>query len=205
MSDERVLPIVQGDWVAGRDHSRYIQIGRVKQAYWDRLGGRGDGAVCMNVVLYDYAGKVLGRVSPAMGGPKTYEPAIEFDETWQRIEKPNFPLRPKLQGIPSDKPGMVTLVDTLFHDEEGAMKPKAIRTKVRKQSSDYRRGGRVIFVERDPNNGVHVEVASLRRAAQEMIDTARLVERTDGRTSHVLRNRAAELNAEADAIMPRVT
>lgn len=191
MSTEPVLPIVQGDWVARIEHTRYAAIGRVRQSYWDREPG---GAVCMDVVLYDTAGVDIGRTSPAMGGPKTFEPAVEFGEWWQRIEKPNFPLISKLVGLPSQgHPGKVTLVETLYHAT--GLKPKPARTKPRKQSRDYPRA-KVVVVK--STNGAEIEAAALRRSAQELRDVAKGI--SDGVMASTLIGRARTLEAEAAAL-----
>lgn len=188
---EPVLPIVQGDWVARIEHTRYAAIGRVKQSYWDREPG---GPVCMDVVLYDTGGVVIGRTSPAMGGPKTFEPAVEFGEWWQRIEKPNFPLISKLVGIPSkENPGKVTLVETLYHAT--GLKPKAARTKQRKQSRDFPRAKAIVIKS---TNGAEVEAAALRRSAQELRDAAKGL--SDGVIASSLIDRARTLEAEAASL-----
>ncbi len=49
------------------------------------------GRVHIDVTIYDRNGNPLGRVSPAMGGPKNFEPALEADE-WVVIKRPTFPL-----------------------------------------------------------------------------------------------------------------
>lgn len=63
------------------------EFGRVKECYWD--------GCCkewvMDVVLYSPEGERIGRTSPAMGGPRHFEPAVPV-EYWQRIQKPTFPL-----------------------------------------------------------------------------------------------------------------
>jgi len=195
-----VLPVVQGDWVATKAHDNSIQIGRVRQSWRDP-----DGTVLMNVVLYDPAGANLGRVSTPEGGPTTFEPAIEFDDNWQRIDKPRFPLEFNIIGIRHPtKPDWVTLSRTLYHEGEGTLKPKPVRTRRRKQSSDYaHQRTRVIVVEADPKNlQEDIESSSLRRAAQELRDAAR---HCPAHVGTMLRQKAQGLEKEADQIKARFT
>lgn len=50
------------------------------------------GRMHVDVVLYDRDGSRLGRISPAMGGPRHFEPATDPDG-WMVIEEPRFPLQ----------------------------------------------------------------------------------------------------------------
>jgi len=70
------------DWVArlGAD-TNMPQIAKVKYIYPD-----GDVA---DLIFYSHTGEKLGRVSPAMGGPKGFEPACGLD-TWVVIKEPKF-------------------------------------------------------------------------------------------------------------------
>lgn len=68
----------KGDWAVNYGN----EIGRVRKI-WP------DGTV--DVVIYDRSGQVLGRTSPAMGGPTTFEPCCD-PSNWRQIEPPNFPL-----------------------------------------------------------------------------------------------------------------
>lgn len=188
---EKVLPIVQGDWIA-ETHDGNITIGKVRQSYW-----HGD-EVLMDVAYYDPSGVKIGRESPPEGGPKTFEPAIPFDDRWTRIEPPVFPLRRKDVKAPSDKPGMVTWLYTYHHGGNDGVKRKPIRTKVRKQSSDYDRKVQVILVPAEPSNQIDIEIASLRRSAQELRDTARDLAFTNGYGTLI--ERAKRLEAEAAAL-----
>lgn len=188
-----VLPIVQGDWVSTPGHHMGIQLGRVKQSWRDT-----DGRVYMNVVLYLPSGEDVGRLSPPCGGPKRFEPAIEFNDNWQRIERPEFPLRLVDENIPcEDKPGWFTLVCTYYHSKGCGLKPKAVRTKPKKQSSDRPRSRvQVVYVPTDPGNAADNVIASCRRSAQELRDVAKKYGDPGGR----LVARAEELEAEADAL-----
>lgn len=66
-----------GNWVADG-----TQIARVKFVHEDGL---------LDLVMYDRAGTRLGRTSPAMGGPRHFEPCCS-PEGWRPIEEPGFPL-----------------------------------------------------------------------------------------------------------------
>lgn len=191
-----VLPVVQGDWV-GRDGNSGFEVARVRQAYME------DGKCYADLVPYDLSGKVLGRVSPAFGGPKSFEPWCRIsDYGWHRISRPDFPLSRGAVGVPSDTPGMVTLKSTIFHSE--GVKAVSWRIKPKKQSSDRpRQKARIIYMptnETPKNLQVDIEVASLRRAAQELRTQAKFLSPTLG--GEVLRNRAIALEKEADALKP---
>lgn len=73
----------EGSWVASF-HSASpdfgAQIGRVKEVHFD-------GSI--DIVLYAKTGRRIGRESPAMGGPKGFEPCCCADY-WEPIEKPDF-------------------------------------------------------------------------------------------------------------------
>jgi len=75
--------IRQGSWVARFDNANYPPIGKVKRMY--QFGDEG----LLDVVMFDSYGQRLGRVSPAMGGPTSFEPACPA-ELWEPIEKPAF-------------------------------------------------------------------------------------------------------------------
>jgi hypothetical protein len=194
MAEVEPLPIVQGDWVATKGHHASIQIGRVKQSWREA-----DGKVYMNVVIYAPSGEDVGRVSPACGGPKRFEPSLTFDDYWQRIERPRFPLRRKDMGVPSEKPGWVTLVSTYYHDDgDGGLRPKAVRTRPRKQSGDYPRDRvRIIRIPAEPTNKGEMDVAALRRSAQELRDLSKNLSEEG---AQILLDRARELDAEAAKI-----
>ncbi|WP_087865077.1 hypothetical protein [Comamonas thiooxydans] len=73
-----------GSWVARRD---WQQIAQVKEF---NPPGFGAGAT-LNLVIYSRTGERLGRVSPAMGGPRGFEPCCDATD-WAPIKKPAFSL-----------------------------------------------------------------------------------------------------------------
>ncbi len=73
-------PVKPGDWVANPAG----EIARVKDIGFD-------GSYVVDLYLYDRDGTKLGRTSPAMGGPRTFEPCCDYS-WWHRIEEPVFPL-----------------------------------------------------------------------------------------------------------------
>jgi hypothetical protein len=76
-----VFPFKPGDWVQdGCD-----RIAKIKDVWEDR------GQVLLDLVMFDHSGDKLGRVSPVMGGPRTFEPACSA-QGWERIAKPDFPI-----------------------------------------------------------------------------------------------------------------
>jgi hypothetical protein len=188
---EAPLPVVQGDWIA-RDAGGNFEVARVRQSYWV------DGKLHADLVPYSLSGLCLKRVSPAEGGPTSFEPFCDISD-WRRIEKPEFPLLRGEIGVPHPhREGWVTLVPTLFHSGYGAAKEKAFRTRPRKQSQDYaRQRTRVVVVQAEPTNNADLEAAALRRAAQELRDQARWI---GGAAGSALKSRAAQLEAEAAQI-----
>jgi hypothetical protein len=53
-----------------------------------------EGEILFDLVMYGHDGEKLGRVSPALGGPRTFEPMCPI-EGWERVEAPIFPMVPK--------------------------------------------------------------------------------------------------------------
>lgn len=88
------LPFKPGDWVADAN----VNVARVKDVY--NLNGE----ALLDLVMFSRDGERLGRVSPAMGGPRGFEPAMNGDD-WKRINKPIFPIQ--IKWVPSDTPGRV--------------------------------------------------------------------------------------------------
>jgi len=84
---ELVQPIHVGDWVMERGSTRPT-FGRVKRVEVDWL----------NIAVYSWSGALLGRVSPPMGGPTTYEPACSRSH-YVRVHPPEFPLRKDFSGV----------------------------------------------------------------------------------------------------------
>jgi hypothetical protein len=183
-----VLPVVQGDWVA-RNSGGGFEVARVRQSYLD------DGQVYVDLVPYSLEGEAIGRQSPSLDGPKSYEPWCQFtDNGWQRIERPEFPLVREMVERPTTE-GRVALVLSIFHTERGSVKLKPVRTVRRKQSQDYPSTKvRVIQVSTDPSNHLNAEIAAIRRAAQELRDAARTL---GGEAASAVLQRASALEAEA--------
>jgi len=75
------------DWVAclGEDTGT-PQIAKVKYLY--------ENEPLADLIFYSHTGERLGRVSPAMGGPKGFEPACGLD-LWVKIEEPKFEMLAK--------------------------------------------------------------------------------------------------------------
>lgn len=187
---DHVLPVASGDWVA-TERGRTFQVGRVRGSRIEH-----DGTVLMDVVIYDADGNKVGRTSPDMGGPRSYEPSIPF-EGWRRIERPVFPidLMPDHQPVPgSEGPDGKVTVRMAFNHHPG-VRTKAVRTKrlAPRAPAPPRTAARVS--DYDPRS----EAASRRMAAQQMRDLART---TPGAAAE-LKARAEALEAEADAIEPR--
>lgn len=50
-----------------------------------------------DLVLYSPSGSRLGRRSPAVGGPRGFEPWVPVGN-WRKIEKPQFPISTDMGG-----------------------------------------------------------------------------------------------------------
>lgn len=84
MDDTLPYPFKPGDWVAGiGDHRR---LAKVKDVSRDK-----GGEVLLDLWLYDPDGTRIGRESPALGGPRTFEPSCDA-QAWERIARPAFPV-----------------------------------------------------------------------------------------------------------------
>lgn len=75
----------EGSWVVQRENPDRPSIGKVANAYMCT------GQLLLDIVLYSHEGAKIGRASPAMGGPRGFEPACGADN-WEPIEKPDFEL-----------------------------------------------------------------------------------------------------------------
>lgn len=82
LSDAGLGVFVEGAWVACDDLDQ-PRIARVLDAYV--LGGE----LLLDLVMYRRDGSKEGRVSPACGGPRGFEPACPA-ETWGLIEEPDW-------------------------------------------------------------------------------------------------------------------
>jgi len=80
------MPVRAGSWVQ-RQHDG--KVAQVRAAYRDTSKG----VVLVDLWFYTWSGDKTGRESDAMGGPRTYEPAIEYTGEWKRINNPTFPMR----------------------------------------------------------------------------------------------------------------
>lgn len=78
-------PFKPGDWVVD-DRER---VAKVKQVHW------WDDEALLDLWIYEDSGHRVGRESPALGGPKTYEPMCSC-EFWHRLEgEPEWPVQVK--------------------------------------------------------------------------------------------------------------
>jgi hypothetical protein len=75
------MKATEGCWVATND-SLYDrpQIGRVREVHFDGS---------LDITLYSHKGVRIGRESPALCGPKGYEPCCS-PERWDVIGEPDF-------------------------------------------------------------------------------------------------------------------
>src|SRR5688500_13558015 len=78
-----IFPFRPRDWAAMGE-----RVAQVKAVYEDPGAA---GKVLLDLVIFSSSGERVGRESPAMGGPRTWEPACAA-EGWERIAEPDFPL-----------------------------------------------------------------------------------------------------------------
>lgn len=97
MDDNLPYPFKPGDWVAGiGDHRR---LAKVKDVSRDE-----GGAVLLDLWLYRLDGTRIGRETPALGGPRTFEPCCDA-AGWERIARPDFPI--SVKWVESETTGRV--------------------------------------------------------------------------------------------------
>lgn len=177
---EPPLPVIKGDWIESRGEGQ-PRVGRVVHSHWDIVDGE---RRCMvDVAIYDYSGTRVGRESPAMGGPRAYEPWLNYSE-WFRIKKPDFPIA--IQWVPRADGSTVGRYVT-----KAALMPDRTEVPVgRKQVVKGRALPKPSGTDYDPE----LEIRSRRMAAQELRDV--------NRQSPVpaLIGEAKKLEAEAAAI-----
>lgn len=85
-----IVPLRAGQWAAQFDVDSPV-FGTIKDSYPE------EGMI--DLVVYDWRGNKIGRVSPPMGGPTTFEPCCEA-ANYRRIEKPTFPMERNIYGNP---------------------------------------------------------------------------------------------------------
>lgn len=175
--DDRVYPVKPGDWVAAKYDSSYVA--KVRGVEFDSMAGE----MIVDLVIYGRDGRKIGRESPALGGPRTYEPACSYSN-WQRIEPPDFPL--SLEWIENGDGTMTAgyTPGTPLPDREWRRPRRASPASRSKPATK-------------PNYDPESEAAGRRLAAQELRDVARKHD------VPALIDRAAQLEREADAIRPR--
>lgn len=81
-----IMRLQKGDWVMSVSNPYNPSIAKVKDAYADPVF---EGQELVDLVLYSHTGEKIGRSSPALGGPKGFEPACDAS-LWTRIKPPNF-------------------------------------------------------------------------------------------------------------------
>lgn len=79
-----------GGWVVRRDWQQLAKIKDVNPA-WGSLGAT------LDLVIYSRSGERVGRETPAMGGPRGFEPCCDAVE-WAPIRQPAFAL-PKYERL----------------------------------------------------------------------------------------------------------
>lgn len=100
--DPAVFPVRPKDWVMDAS-GRVAQVKNVHAL---------DGAVYADLVIYSHAGDRLGRVSPACGGPKGFEPMCDMAD-WERCEPPKFPMQPRWVAGDNGRQRLIYWLDRL--------------------------------------------------------------------------------------------
>jgi hypothetical protein len=162
MADLRELhvPYSKGDWLETTG-DRQLQIARVRQAYWYR-GSDGSVKLYGDLWLYNYNGDRTGRESPAMGGPRTYEPFCDLSE-YQRIEEPEFPI-----GLHAYDTGK-TSYTFRYQTKAKVLGPR----KPRKKAEPVELVTKMVVVESNNGFDPQAEARALKIAAENLRDTAR--------------------------------
>lgn len=82
---DQVFPFRPGDWAVCANDTHIAKV----KSVWDLNGEQ-----LFDLIIYSLTGEKVGRESPAMGGPRSFEPACSMDG-WERIAEPDFPIRVK--------------------------------------------------------------------------------------------------------------
>lgn len=183
------VPYSKGDWLETTG-DRQLRIARVREAYWSRDS---DGEVKLygDLWLYNYNGDRTGRDSPAMGGPRTYEPFCDLSE-YQRIAEPEFPI-----GLYAHDTSE-TNYTFRYMTKAKVLGPR----KPRKKAAPVKAIAKVVVVESDNGFDPQAEARALKIAAENLRDTARalpvearalVIEKAEG-----LERQAAALLSPAD-------
>lgn len=194
MTTDPILPVVQGDWVASLPN-RTFQVGRVRGAHYDK------GEVFIDLILFDASGVQVGRVSPHMGGPKSFEPWVQYTGNFRRIAKPDFPLTRKSYSIPTKKKKNGNVMHRVHFDYDLSViiKPERTKTVKRGQPRWMTRIAPTSLPKSRMNINMDGEISALRRAAQELRDMAKKIAASEvGRRTML--DRATELEKEAAAL-----
>jgi hypothetical protein len=183
MSTDTIYPLTRGDYIIRKYDNR---LARVRSIWWDDY----EKEFCMNLSIVSAEGADMGRVSPACGGPTTFEPAITFrPDEYERIDIPSFPISVALKWVDGGD-GKLVARDVASVKVLPFRKHKR-RAKVRPKPSPAPIKGNF-----DPE----LEAASRRMAAQSLRDIARS---STPDNAEKLRAQAKVLEAEADSFAPR--
>lgn len=175
---DEVYPCKPGDWLVSKSNAQ--RVAKVKAVYADSLDR---GRVVVDLYLYSVRGDRIPRASPVEGGPRTFEPACDYDN-WHRIEEPAWPI------------SLVWKTDgegRRVADWSGNERPLPdIRWSPRKRRPRQARMPRVVA-----NLDAELEARARRMAAEILRDKARDL------TIPVLKEEAEKLEREAERILER--
>jgi hypothetical protein len=175
-----VYPLAHGDFII-RVYDN--QIARVRSIYW--VNDQYSTGFLMNLSMYRWSGIVAGRMSPACGGPRDFEPAIPFHENeWKRIEKPNFPIASRVKGVLDENTGKY------IYREQPYLDYLPFRKIVRVKKKSPTNKPKVI-----ENFDLELEIRAMRIAANKLRDLARTT------NSEEIKQEAVKIEQEIDRLL----
>jgi hypothetical protein len=187
--DDLHVPYSKGDWLETTGDA-HLQIAQVRKAYWYR-NSSGEVKLYADLWIYNYNGDRIGRESPALDGPRTYEPHCDLEE-FQRIQEPEFPIG--LHRYDTSE----TSYTYRYQTKAKVLGPR----KPRKKTKVHQPIAKVVIVESTNNFDPQAEARALRIAAENLRDAARSLS-TEARAPVIekaenLERQAAALLAPAD-------
>jgi hypothetical protein len=191
--DSLPVPFKKGDWVESKEGS--LQVGIVKDCYWTSGYQDSPDQCLVDLFMYDYDENKIGRASPALEGPRTFEPCLTASD-WKRIEKPRFPI--EIQTVPS---GEVT--------DDGRQRFTLTYATLAKGLPDRafvrpRRKGKykapVVQVPSPNGFNLEAEILGKRLAAEKLRDTAHKLFRDNPEVKTTMIAEAEKLEREADIL-----
>jgi hypothetical protein len=182
--DELSVPYRKGDWLE-TSGDQTLRIVQVRKAYWYR-DSSGKIGLYGDLWIYDYSGDKLGRVSPSMGGPTSFEPYCDLSD-YQRIAEPRFPI--ELCQVPTSE----TTYTLAYKSNAKVLGFRPVRKKVKVVAK-----AAVAPAKNDNLFDPETEARALRLAAENLRDVARTM---DVGSRATLIERAIALESQAERLL----